>query len=374
MVHCAASIQASSLEVRLLRSATALLAFAAASSAGLFAAEARQIGDIETFAAFPEDPGFPEGIAVDGNRVYVSGAATFGTAGKGPSKILVYHKPSGALAQTIVVAGEALALEHAVTAVATDGAGRVYTLSTQLGLLRFTRHGKGYTQEIYGAPLPDLPACGAAPPGVDCAPTQDDLPPLVNDVVFDEDGFAYVTDSFQATVFRYAPGGGAPEVWFQSALLSGGGPLPFGVNGIRFDPEREHAYLSVTSPSSDPGHGLIYRLPLVEAPDEADLEVVHDYTAGEGPDGMAFGASGRLYVALASSNQISVLAPDGSEETRIQSVAGADVPLDAPANIAFDNHSKSLLVVNHAFLSGDAEHFAVLKVFVGDRADPLDEP
>ena len=42
---------------------------------------ARPYGDAKVLATFPTPPGFPEGIAVKGNKVYVSGPARFGTAG-----------------------------------------------------------------------------------------------------------------------------------------------------------------------------------------------------------------------------------------------------------------------------------------------------
>ncbi len=354
--------------------ALTLLSIASALVADSARAHGEWHGQIKTFATFPASPGFPEGIAVDGNRVFVSGPATFGTAGRGPSKIFVHDRDSKVLKGTITVAGEALGAEHALSCIAVDGQGRVYALSTQLGLLRFTKTGHGYVQETYGAPLPDLPACVAAAPGEACSPTPFEVPPLPNDIVFDEEGYAYVTDSFQATIFRYAPGGGAPQIWFQSQALSGGGPLPFGANGIRLDPLREHVYVSVTFSLSDPSLGSIYRLPLVDAPEEADLERVHDYTAGEAPDGFAFGKSGKLYVTLAAANAISVLDEHGVEETRIESSPGDEMPLDAPANVAFNDSAKTLLIVNHALLSGDPDHFGVLRVWVGDKADPLEKP
>lgn len=331
-------------------------------------------GQIKTFATFPASPRFPEGIAVDGNRVFVSGPATFGTAGQGPSKIFVYDRDSKVLKRTITVAGEALGAEHALSCIAVDGQGRVYALSTQLGLLRFTKTGHGYVQETYGDPLPDLPACAAAAPGAACSPAPVDDQPIPNDIVFDEAGYAYVTDSLQATIFRYAPGGGAPEIWFQSQALAGGGTLPFGVNGIRLDPQREHVYVSVTFSLSDPSVGSIFRLPLVDAPEEADLELVHDYTYGEAPDGFAFGRSGKLYVTLAAANAISVLDEHGVEEARIEGSSGDEMPLDSPANVAFNDSTKMLLIVNHALLSGNPDHFGVLRVWVGDQADPLEKP
>lgn len=296
-----------------------------------------------------------------GNSVFVSGPARFGTAGTGPSTITVFNRKTGQLEQTIVVQGEALEFEHALSNIAIDGQGRIYALSTQLGLIRFTKVGQRYQQEAYGDPLPDL------------NPT-DFFPPIPNDVVFDDDGNAYVTDSLQGTIFRYAPGGGAPTIWFQSPLFFGSGPIPFGTNGIRLDPEREHVYVAVTTSPTDPAIGTIYRLPLVDSPSAADLETFHVYAAGEAPDQLAFAADGKLYVTLAFSNQISILSTDGTEITRVSSQVGDEVPLDNPAGIAFDNRTKSVLIANHALLSGNPAHFAVLSVYVGETGDPLSQP
>lgn len=322
-------------------------------------------GTITKFASVPASPGFPEGVAIDGNSVFVSGPARFGTAGTGPSAIQVYDRKTGAFQQTIVVSGEALAIEHALSNIAFDRRGRIYALSTQLGLIRFTKHAHTYQQESFGAPLPNLPPISAMYP---------DFPPIVNDIVFDDDGYAYVTDSLQATIFRYNPEGGTPQIWFQSPLLEGGGPIPFGPNGIRLDPEREHVVFAVSTSSTNPGLGTIYQLPLVSHPLESELEVVHSYIAGELPDQLAFGEDGILYITLAFSNQISIVMPGVGELGRIESKPGDEVPLDNPATIAFDSRTKSLLVANHALLSGNPAHFAVLSVYVGDEGDPLSKP
>lgn len=336
-------------------------------------AQAAAYGTITPFAPVPAAPGFPEGVAMHGNSVFVSGPARFGTAGTGPSAIQVYNRKSGALEQTILVAGEALAFEHALSNIALDSAGRVYALSTQLGLLRFTKEGQQYVQSSYGAPVPDLPTCAALPAGP-CAPTAFDMPPIVNDIVFDEQGNAYVTDSLQATIFRYGPGGGAPSIWFQSPLLEGGGFIPFGPNGIRLNPARSHLYFAVSTAAANPAQGTIYRLPLVAAPTPAQLETFHTYTAGEIPDQLAFDAQGNLYVSLALTNQISVLDGNGAEITRISSASGDAIPLDSPAGIAFDSRSKSLLIANHALLSGNPAHFAVLQAAVNNPGNELVKP
>jgi len=213
---------------------------------------------------------------------------------------------------------------------------------------------------------PNLPSCQFGPLAVSCA--------LPNDLAFAADGSAYVTDSFQAVIWRVPPGGGTPQVWLQTPLFSGSGPVPIGVNGIRLDPARQWVYVTVTASSADFNAGAVYRIPFVAQPDELTIQLVHEYTNGEAPDGIAFGASGRLYVALAGSNQISVLAPDGTEVTPIGSGPGSDIPLDGPANIAFDPTRKSLLITNHASISGNQQNFAVLRAYVGDIADPLALP
>ncbi len=314
-------------------------------------------GTITTLSLVPAIPGYPEGVAVDGDRVFVSGPARFGTAGTGPSTINIFDRKNGALKQTITVVGEALEFEHALSNLAIDDAGRVYALSTQLGLIRFTKAGPNYVQQPYGAPLPNLPPI-AGP----------DLPPIPNDVTFDDCGYAYVTDSLQATIFRYPPGGGTPTVWFQSPLLMGGGPIPFGPNGIRLDKSREYIYFVSSTSAEDPLRGTIYRLPLVNSPTADDLEVIYEYNNGEIPDQIAVGRHGTLYISLAISNEISMLTPDGIELGRIASQPTDSIPLDNPAALAFDNRSKSLLVANHASISGNIQNFAVLKVYVNDTS------
>src|SRR5919112_4068417 len=98
-------------------------------------ARVRPSGDARTLAAGPA-PGFPEGIAVKGNRVYVSGPATFGTAGKGPSAVFAFDIKTGALLNSYFTQGETLAQEHANSCIALDGDGRLYVNNTQLGVYR----------------------------------------------------------------------------------------------------------------------------------------------------------------------------------------------------------------------------------------------
>lgn len=355
-------------------------AFGLVLAAAPLTAQARPaVGSGEVLASIPaqaafcaDEPGcnggFPEGVVIDGSRVYVAGPATFGTAGKGPSVVTVLHRANGNPITEIPIVGEATEFEHALSGITADGEGGIYALSTQLGVVRIKRHGHTYTQSIYAGPLPDLPACGAGV-AAPCSPTFIDLPPISNELTFDEAGNLYITDSLQATLFRVPAGGGAPQVWFQSPLLAGnlGAPLPFGANGVKISPERDALFVTVTFDPFDASLGHVYRIPLA-APQ--DMTLFHTFTGGVVPDSLAFAESGRLYVSLAGSQQIAVLDTDGTELSRISGPAGSDIPFDGPATMAFDSAKKSLLVANHAIF-GDPSDFAILRVYVGEEGDPL---
>ena len=287
---------------RLLTVVVAIAAMMAIATNEAGATRHRPFGDVRVLAPVPTPPGFPEGIALFGQRMYVSGPATFGTAGGPPSAVLVYSARSGRLLDYLPAQGENLAIEHANSNIALDRQGRVYVLNTQLGVYRLDRNG---TQEHYAGPFPDLPQCGMAPPP--CSPTVFDGPPLPNDLAFDAAGNLYVTDSLQATIWRIPSGGGAPQIWFQDIRLAS---TTFGPNGIRVSPDGTRVFFIV---SDDLNHqGIVYTLPLVPIPGPTDLTVFHQYSEGEIPDQLAFGRVGDVYVTLANppDSGISILGPE----------------------------------------------------------------
>jgi sugar lactone lactonase YvrE len=162
-------------------------------------------------------------------------------------------------------------------------------------------------------------------------------------------------------------------VWFQSPLIDG----TFGPNGIRVNKKSDTIYFTKTFDAT--GSGVVYTLPIKDHPLPGDLQVFHTYTGGAGPDGIAFGKSGNLYVALAGTSQISVLNPGGAEIARYSGPAqdlahpGSSLPWANPANIAFDGKG-ALLVTNHASLTGlpdPSPLFAVFDVLVNDKAGKL---
>ena len=96
-------------------------------------------------------------------------------------------------------------------------------------------------------------------------------------------------------------------------------------------------------------------------------------TRGNGP---RFGASGKLYVVLAGSNQVSILNSDGTEAARFPTAPAnllQTIPYDAPATPAFDG-TGGLLVTNHCFFTPDPDRWAVLDAYVNDTALPVIEP
>ena len=326
-------------------------------------ASAQSLGDSRVVAPVPS-PGYPEGIATRGNRFYVSGPAALGQP-LGSAYVDAYDIRTGALEVTypITITNPFVGMSAAsCDAFGPDGA--LYVIEPFIGVIRMSLN-PANSQSVYAAFTPSGPS-------------------LLNDLAFDHDGNLYVTDSFAAAIYRVPPGGGAPVVWFSDPRLAGDPLVPFGVNGIRIDKNGQKVYVSVTAENGTLD-GVIYTLPLVASPTAGDLAEFHRYPfvfgfppVLPGPDGVAFGKSGKLYVALAGSSQISVLRTDGSEEARYSGPAanpgGSPDPLPwaNPANIAFDDHERSLLVTNHASLVPfDPSLFVVFNVFVDDKGQPL---
>ncbi len=348
---------------RLLSAALACGVAALAAPAGASAA----FGDVEVLAPFPADPGYPEGVAVRNGRVYSAGAATFGTANKGPSTVVVHNRATGALIKRVDTVGENLAFEHANSSIAFDGQGRLYVLNTQLGIYRLDVATN--QQTAYTTPFPDLPMCGQ-PVVKPCSPTPFDAPALPNDIAFAPNGDAFVTDSLQATIWRIRRGGGTPQVWRQDARFAS---ASIGINGIRFNRSATRLFVTVTSDLT--GKASVYsmwRLPYLPA--FGPLKLEHSFEPDEFPDGIAFGEHGDLFVSMASPAEpgVIVLRLDGTVKAQLTNPQPfTSVPFDGPANIAFDGTGQ-ILMTNHAPVTGT--NFSILDVDVNDRGQKLFTP
>lgn len=356
-----------------MRRIVALVAVVLQLGSVIASAQERPIGDTRVFARVGS-PGSPEGIAVRDGVVYVSTHTTAaGNAGGPPSKIFMFDLATGAPRGEIVVTGQDLSVTHGLLAIAFDAAGRLYVVDRNPG--RLVRIDPATGEQITYATIPDLRACALEPTDGPCAPVTVDRPTFADYVAFDAAGNAYVTDLDAATIFRVPPGGGAAEVWYQDARFDG----LFGLNGIAVDPTGTKLYFAMTGSQqpTSPLQGVIYTLPIEESPGPEDLGVFHAYLEpATGPDGIAFGASGRLYVVFAGHNQVSILEPDGTEAARFPDVVSnqlREVPYDLPASVAFDGQG-SILVTNQSYFTGTESHWVVFDAWVGDTALAPVEP
>ncbi len=336
----------------------------------------RALGDSKVIASVPA-PGFPEGIAVSKGLMYTSGPAAF-VPNTGAPKIFAFDLKSGQLVKTITVLNQAPPFQT-LSCLVVDKDDNLYVVGLN-NIIKINQ--KTGSQSVYAAPF--YPSFNSAYND----PNNPRPPYLLNDLAFDEEGNLYITDSFQATIWRVPPGGGAPEVWFQDARLDG----IYGVNGVRVNPKNKRLYVSVTWDGLN--NGYIYSLPIHEdgiKPTAFDLRLEHTYQTSpsglfgiQGPDGIAFGKSGKLYVALAGSSQISVLKQNaqGLYDVEVVNYAGPaaqpgdlynPLPWANPANIAFNDKAGTLLVTNHASLVNptDPALFKVFDVYVNDKAGKL---
>jgi sugar lactone lactonase YvrE len=322
------------------------------------------IGDTTVFASVPA-PGHPFGVAVDRNRVYISTSAgdffadpaTGGHLNSDGERVFAYDK-AGNLVTT--------------TSIATMP-------NSNMGLFGLALDGNpGPDHQLYVADMNgrilrlSLGHENAAPALFAQAPLPGGwMATMWNDLVFDPAGNLFMTDD-KPRLWKVTPDGHA-SIWFQDPSITGlfgfaGGPL-----GGRIDPTGKFLYFTITISAAFPGEAVVYRLPLVDHPSASDLQLVHRFPVVPGQPlpqatGLAFAASGNMYVALIGTNQIAVLDPAGNEIRRISS------PLfDSPWGLAF--MGQSLLVTNADIQPVESPNrWKVLKVFVGEDGLPLNRP
>lgn len=325
-------------------------------------------GETTVFTDVPA-PGAPEGIVVDDGVAYVgTHTPVYGTGTlRGPSHVFGFDLDTGDLVADIEIEDQRTDQTHGLLGMTVDADGNLYVLDRNPARLLRIDPSTG-SQATY-ATFPDLAPCSPVSEAP-CSPTEADHGPVPDGIVFDGTGNAYVTDLEQASIYRVPPGGGAAEIYFQDPRLDS----PFGPNGIDIGPDGD-LYVAMTG-SMEPSvfaKGLIYTLPLEAAPAtpaSEELEVFYTFeTPAAGPDGIRFSSSGYLYVALAGLSQISAIAPDGTEAFRFPGLVTnhfREVPYDMPASLAFDDARQSLLITNHAYFTGNEDHWVVLRAQVLD--------
>jgi sugar lactone lactonase YvrE len=353
---------------RLLLALFVAIAVGTATGAG---AQAREMFEVRLFASVGE-PGHPDPIAVDGDRVYVGTLTSFREMTNGrndteaPSRIFAY-RADGSLRRA--VSGQRLDEEHGLLGIALDAKGLLYVSDANPARV-FVLDPKTGGQRHY-ASFRDLKPCGLGGEPGNCSYETVDREPLPNGLAFGRDGSLYVPDYRQGVIWRVPVGGGRPAVWFAAPELAS---FPFALNGIRFI-ARESALMFVQTNSSTPA-GRLYKLRVRPNGRAGKLQLFHETRFFDGPDDFALAASGNVYVAMAGANQLVKLSAAGEELARVPASPPENlllpVPFDAPADIAF--LGESVLVTNSSFFAENPASWAVLDVFVGEPGMPLVRP
>jgi sugar lactone lactonase YvrE len=168
-----------------------------------------------------------------------------------------------------------------------------------------------------------------------------------NDLAFDDDGNAFVTDPFLGKVWKVTPQGNA-SVWLSDPLLEGNTAAPYllfhsqGVNGIAFDEDKENLYLGNLD------YGRILRVPVRRNGTAGSPSVWVSDSRIQGADGIAFDEEGNLFVAVNGQNNLVRISARGRVE-----VLFSGAPLDSPSSVVFGrrhNDRDTLYVASSAFL------------------------
>jgi hypothetical protein len=364
---------------RLGAAATATIVLAGAILAGGAGGSDRSRYDVRTFTRVP-DPGLPEGIAVDKpsrdrRRIFVgtSPKDAAGLDGKPPSEIFAYSR-HGRLRRSFTIQGQDRSNPgYGLYGLALDAAHHVYAVDVAPPRIIKVNPRTG-AQHDY-AEFPDVHPCALPTGGDQCSDTLGDRPPFPNFAVFARDGTMYVTDNAQALIWRVPPGGERAKVWFTDRGMES----DFGPNGMALTRDRHTLMFAETNQGLQNFPAGLYTLPIKRGGEPGALRLFWSTSSFDAPDGFAIARSGRVYVACSAPGGdagVAVLSPGGREIARVpgspQENQQQDVPFDSPANVAF--LGRRALITNHAFITRDSSHYAVLDLFADEHGLPLVRP
>jgi gluconolactonase len=171
-----------------------------------------------------------------------------------------------------------------------------------------------------------------------------------NDLVFDRNGVLYFSDPWGTSLAK--PTGGFYRAFPDGRLEQIDTGLAF-PNGVALNADETAVFLAETGPN----RVLRYAI----GPDDAlgPRAVFAQLSGGPGPDGMAFDAMGRLFVAHHGEGRVDVLDPDGREVDHIP------VPGRQVTNVAFGGPDFTTLVIT------EVETASVYRVKLGVKGQRL---
>lgn len=266
------------------------------------AAAAWDRGQVTTFATLPAGGTHPEGITVDAKgNVYVTTFAVAGTS-SGTGQLFVFDSKGKLLRQVNVEGSSTLLLDlafHPQTKellVIDFGAKRVLSVNPVNGKSKL---------------FTTIPGGAAAGPNV---------------LTFDAASNVYISDSFQGTIWRTGPHGGAPAIWVQSPLLATSGVPPFGANGLAFNNAGTALFVANT------GNDTVVKIPVAGGGSAGTPEVF--VNSINGADGLIIDADDNLWIAANQADEIVVLNSTGRVIAKLGDFGGTDAS-GAPIGFLF---------------------------------------
>jgi len=271
-----------------------------------------------TFATLPAGASNPEGITVDASgRVYVTTFAVSGTS-SGVGQMFVFGHHGHLLWQVDIAGSSTLLLDLA--------------FHPKTGALLVIDFGNKKILNVN-------PANGAATVFA-TIPGEANAGP--NALRFDDAGNVYIADSFQGTIWRTGPTGGAVTNWVTSDLLKTSGVPPFGANGLAFNRSRSALFVNNT------GNDTVVKIPLSGGVPGAPEVFVNSVN---GADGLLIDDDDNLWVAANQADEIVVIDPTGRVIAKLGDFNGLDRH-GAPKGLLFPaslvRHGEFIYVTNLA--------------------------
>jgi len=171
-----------------------------------------------------------------------------------------------------------------------------------------------------------------------------------NDLVFDHNGVLYFSDPWRSS--RDNPIGGFYRAFADGRAEQIDSGLAF-PNGVALNADETAVFLAETP------HNRILRYEL--SPDGAvgPRTEFARLSGRSGPDGMAFAADGRLFIAQHGNGRVVALDPEGREVEHIA------VPGRQPTNVAFGGPNFDVLTIT------EVETASVYRIPIGVKGQPL---